>query len=139
MTNQEIIDIAKKHMEHSVMHGFVGTPSAASVLAFARELLGVTVATNRREGAPVAAQEPTCKYCQDSGEVMMGDCTIQPCEFCQPAQGERQPDDAARLDHLEQWRLQCAKSGAQWHGFSFDMDRPIRQQLDESIAADNRA
>lgn len=39
MTDQKIIDIAKKHMEYSVMYGFVGEPTVDAVLAFARDLL----------------------------------------------------------------------------------------------------
>lgn len=42
MTDQEIIEIAKKHMEYSVMHGFVGEPSVDSVIDFARAILATT-------------------------------------------------------------------------------------------------
>lgn len=48
--------------------------------------------------APVAAAAPTapnCRYCQDSGEMMMGDCSIEPCDMCLPAQAE--PMTGAKL------------------------------------------
>jgi hypothetical protein len=46
------------------------------------------------------------------------------------------PDqDSVRLDHIEQWRQNGIKRGFRWDQFAFDMDRPIRPQLDALIAA----
>lgn len=41
VSDLQIINIAKKHMEYSVMHGFVGVPTTEAILRFARALLAL--------------------------------------------------------------------------------------------------
>lgn len=56
MTDQEIIDIAKKHMEYSVMSGFVGVQTTREIVKFARALIKTV------ERKPCAGLKPPCKF-----------------------------------------------------------------------------